>query len=381
MTSGCIGLNNPSSMGYYPLVMTSFAALTQYRPQLRQCVRVTAAALVAYAVNLYFEFQQGYWIAFTAIIIVQANLGGSLRAAFERMTGTLAGAAYGALVITLMPHETQPLFALTVILGLAPAGFAAAVSPMFRIAPITVAIMLFGNLAPDMPPVVFAEHRVAEIGMGCLIGLAMSVLVAPSRAHGVLAAGIAGILKQYADLLSIQAGMAVRATEQAPVDERHAAIRNAISRLDVTGDEARRERKSRLTGDPDPEPLLRMVRRIRNDLVMIGRAVMRPLPDAAQSSLREPFSRVTAAAGELFTALAAALPGRKTVAMPPGLDASFEAFAAAMSALHQRHALNALPESDTGRIFTLGFALEQLRQNLNDLVARANEFIKDDANG
>ena len=275
--------------------MTALSAkLTQYRPQLRQCVRVTAAALVAYGANLYFEFQQGYWMAFTAIIIVQANLGGSLRAAFERMTGTLAGAAYGALVITLMPHDTRPLFALTVILGLAPAGFAAAVSPMFRIAPITVAIMLFGNLAPDMPPVIFAEHRVAEIGMGCLIGLAMSVLVAPSRAHGVLASGIAGILKQYADLLSVQSVMAARATEQAPVDERHAAIRNAISRLDVIGEEARRERKSRLTGEPDPEPLLRMVRRIRNDLVMIGRAVMRPLPEAAQGALTEPFSGISA---------------------------------------------------------------------------------------
>jgi uncharacterized membrane protein YccC len=353
--------------------------LTQYRPQLRQCIRVTAAALVAYAVNLYFEFQQGYWIAFTAIIIVQANLGGSLRAAFERMTGTLAGAAYGALVITLMPHDTQPLFALTVILGLAPAGFAAAVSPMFRIAPITVAIMLFGNLAPDMPPVVFAEHRVAEIGMGCLIGLAMSVLVAPSRAHHVLAAGIGNILKQYADLLSIQAAMAARETEQAPVDARHAAIRTAISKLDVICDEAKRERKSRLTGEPDPEPLLRMVRRIRNDLVMIGRAVMRPLPDAAQASLVEPFSGIAAQAGNLFAALATALPGRKKVAVSPGLDASFEAFAAAMSSLHQRHALDSLQESDTGRIFTLGFALEQLRRNLNDLVARADEFIAGDA--
>lgn len=369
-------------MRYYRRVMTAVTALlAQYRPQLRQCIRVTAAALAAYGANLFFDFQQGYWMAFTAILIVQANLGASLRAAFERMTGTLSGAAYGALVSTLMPHDTHPMFALTVIAGLAPAGFAAAVSPMFRIAPITVAIMLFSNTAHDMSPTVFAEHRVMEIGMGCLIGLAMSLLVLPSRAHNMLASGIAGILTQYTELLSVQASMAVRATEQAAIDERHTAIRNAISRLDVICDEARRERKSRLTGEPDPEPLLRMVRRIRNDLVMIGRAVMRPLPESAQPALLEPFSGIAAAAGNLFRTLSTALPGRAPVAVPPGLEAAFDSFASAMSSLHQRHALDSLPESDTGRIFTLGFALEQLHQNLNDLVARANEFIAADTEG
>ncbi|MEZ0226390.1 MAG: FUSC family protein [Alphaproteobacteria bacterium] len=360
--------------------MTALSAkMTLYRPQLRQCLRVTAAALAAYGANLVFQFQEGYWMAFTAIIIVQANLGGSLRAAFERMTGTLAGAAYGALVGTLMPPDSHPLFALTVIAGLAPAGFAAAVSPMFRIAPITVAIMLFGNTAHNMPPVIFAEHRVAEIGMGCLIGLVMSLLVAPSRAHHILATATGAVLKQCAELLSVQAGMAAKETDPAPVDERYAGIRKAIASLDVICDEARRERASKLTEEPDPEPLLRMVRRIRNDLVMIGRAVTRPLPEAAGPALVEPFSGLAAAAGSLLNTVSAALPGRTPVAVAAGLDTSFDAFAAAMSTLHQRHALDALPESDTGRIFTLGFALEQLRQNLNDLVARANEFIAGDS--
>lgn len=359
--------------------MTALAAkLAQYRPPLRQCIRVTAAGIAAYGANLYFQFQEGYWMAFTAIIIVQANLGGSLRAAFERMTGTLAGAAYGALVSTLMPHDTHPMFILTVVVGLVPAGFAAALSPNFRIAPITVAIFLFSNTAHNLPPLLFAEHRVAEIGMGCLIGLAVSLLVVPSRAHNMLAAGIGDVLKKYAELLSVQAGMAARETDPAPVDERHAAIRKASAKLDVICEEARRERKTRLSGEPDPEPLLRMVRRIRNDIVMIGRAVMRPLPDAAQGTLLEPFSGIAAAAGIFFGDIAAALPGRRPVALPPGLDASFDVFAAAMTGLHQRHALDSLPESDTGRIFTLGFALEQLRHNLNDLAARANEFIAED---
>ena len=352
--------------------------LLKYRPQLGHSARVTAAALAAFAVNQVFDFQQGIWIAFTAILVVQSSVGGSVRAAFERMTGTLSGAAYGALVGTLIPHETTAGLVAIVVAGLGPAAFAASLSPSFRIAPITVAILLFSNVSHSMTPVVFAEHRVAEIALGCVIGLGVSLVVFPSRAHNLLAQAAGEVLKQYSELFNVLVGMAAEEKGWAPVDEHHNALRKAIAKLDVVGDEAKRERASYLTGEPDPEPLLRMIRRIRNDLVMVGRAVVQPLPEAARPALLGPLSAVAAAVGALLHATAAALPGKDPVMPPQSLEAAFEAFTRATSALHQKHSLDALAEGEVGRIFTLGFALEQLRRNLADMVARANEFIRDE---
>jgi hypothetical protein len=335
--------------------------------------------LAAFAVNLAFNFQQGIWIAFTAILVVQSSVGASVRAAFERMTGTLSGAAYGALIGTILPHDTTAGLALTVFAGLGPAAFAASLSPNFRIAPITVAILLFSNVGHSMTPVEFAEHRVAEIGLGCVIGLAASLIVFPSRAHALLAEAAGDVLRQYTELFDVLVGMAGEEKDWAPVDEHHTKLRKAIAKLDVVGDEARRERASYLTGEPDPEPLLRMVRRIRNDLVMVGRAVVQPLPGAARPALMGPLSGVASAAGVTLRSIADALPGNKAVTPPQSLEAAFEDFSLATSALHQKHSLDALAEGEVGRIFTLGFALEQLRQNLQDLTARANEFIRDEA--
>jgi uncharacterized membrane protein YccC len=360
------------------IMPVAMEALLKYRPQFAHAARVTAAALAAFAVNLEFNFQQGIWIAFTAILVVQSSVGASVRAAFERMTGTLSGAAYGALIGSVMPHDTTAGLALTVLVGLGPAAFAASLSPNFRIAPITVAILLFSNVSHSMTPVEFAEHRVAEIALGCVIGLAVSLIVFPSRAHVVLAEAAGAVLKQYTELFDVLVGMAAEAKDWSPVDDHHNQLRKAIAKLDTVGDEAKRERATYLTGEPDPEPLLRMVRRIRNDLVMVGRAVVQPLPGAARPALVGPLTEVSSATGAALRAIADALPGNKTIIPSRSLDAAFENFSLATSALHQKHSLDALAEGEVGRIFTLGFALEQLRQNLQDLTARANEFIRDE---
>jgi uncharacterized membrane protein YccC len=354
------------------------AFLVKYRTPLSHCLRVTAAALAAYGVNLALDFQQGYWMAFTAILVVQSSVGGSVKAALERMTGTFAGAAYGALIGTVMPHTTPAEMALTVAAGLAPAAFAAALSPSFRIAPITVAILLFSNTAHTMTPLVFAEHRVAEIGLGCVIGLAVSLIVLPSRAHHMLAVVSGQVLSQLAHLLSLQARMAARSGDQPAVDAQFAQIRTSIAKLDVMKEEARRERASYLTGEPDPEPLLRMIRRVRNDLIIVGRAVMRPLPEEARPLLLKPLEAIATIAGNELQAIAVALTGRGPLPPPKELEAALGGYMAAMSALQAQQVPGKLPGGDMGRIFTLGFALEQLQINMMDLSARATEFIEGD---
>ena len=49
--------------------------------------------------------------------------------------------------------------------------------------------------------------------------------------------------------------------------------RKSLNRLETLVGEAARERRSRLTDMPDPEPLLRTLMRLRHDVVMVRRAV------------------------------------------------------------------------------------------------------------
>ena len=71
----------------------------------------------------------------------------------------------------------------------------------------------------------------------------------------------------------------------------HDRIRGAIGHAEAAAAEALRERRSYLAAGPDPEPLCRTLRRLRNDLVMIGRATVVPLPEPIRPRLAAPASR------------------------------------------------------------------------------------------
>jgi uncharacterized membrane protein YccC len=61
--------------------------------ELKLALRVTIAGTLAFAVTRFFDLPQGYWAVITAVVVMQASVGGSLKAAVERFTGTLAGSS------------------------------------------------------------------------------------------------------------------------------------------------------------------------------------------------------------------------------------------------------------------------------------------------
>src|SRR5215472_9630724 len=74
--------------------LTAFAS--RHRSELRQAARAAAAAALALVVGEAFALPQSYWAVMTALMIVQSSLGGTLAAGLDRLAGTLAEAALGA---------------------------------------------------------------------------------------------------------------------------------------------------------------------------------------------------------------------------------------------------------------------------------------------
>jgi len=57
-----------------------------------------------------------------------------------------------------------------------------AYAPQYRIAPVTLVIVLLSSGAATAGPFGYAFDRVLETTLGSVIGLALSVLIAPARA-------------------------------------------------------------------------------------------------------------------------------------------------------------------------------------------------------
>ena len=185
--------------------MTSWNPLSFLRThpaEWRQALRVViAVAVTLLAINL-LNVPQGYWAVITAVIVVQTSIGGSLKAALDRLWGTLAGAAVGALVAITLPHSTPVEIGLVIIVAVIPLAYLAAVNPAFRVAPVTAVIMLVPSYGPHAgDPVTIALDRVFEIALGNVVALVVSLFVFPARAHEQLRIAAAKVVTMNAELM------------------------------------------------------------------------------------------------------------------------------------------------------------------------------------
>jgi uncharacterized membrane protein YccC len=350
--------------------------LRSRRAELRLGMRITIAALLAFALGHLLGLAQSYWAVLTAVIVMQASVGGSLKATLDRFLGSLGGAAWGVVVSLSIPHTETLSLALTLALTVAivPLALLAAFNPTYRIAPITAIILLLTPSSQEAGPLLSAIDRMLEIGLGSVVALGVALFILPARAHGLLGAASARALEAMAELiLTLMAGLQTACDPDA-VQEIHDRIRRAITRAEAAGDEASRERAHHLTDGADPEPQCRNLRRLRSDFVMIGRATAAPLPEPVRVHLATPAERAGVAIAAFLRAASATI----TSATPlPTLDAVEQAIAdynAAMAELRREGTMRELPDDSVGRIFSLAFALEQLLRDLGDLRDRAREF-------
>src|SRR6185369_15485407 len=118
-------------------------------------LRIVIAGMAAFfIVDAVLGLPQSYWAVLTAVLVMQASLGGSIKASIERIIGTITGAIWGVVVALTIPHGSSWLLATALFLSLAPLALLVAFKPTYRIAPVTAIIVLLGSSsAAGGPPV------------------------------------------------------------------------------------------------------------------------------------------------------------------------------------------------------------------------------------
>ncbi|MGE3475259.1 MAG: FUSC family protein [Rhodospirillaceae bacterium] len=342
------------------------------RGELRHAVRLTVAAVIAYAVGESLALPQAYWAVFTAVLVSQASVGGSVKAAGDWLIGTLGGGAYAALVSTLV-RETDPLTKAAALgAALLPLAFLAAVRPTFRFAPVTGVIIILIAPLTQLSPLEAAMNRLIEISIGGAIGIVTSLFVLPARASGMLNQAAARTLESLAAILALLPQLHQGKTE-ADYNARHDDALANLDRLTLAVDEAKRERASFLSGAPDPEPILRGLRRLRADIVMLGRAMAARLPETYHARLTEDLTGVLDVVRGYFVGLGEALETRRIAPDLAPVDEALARYTAELDEVRGQGLTRGLAADVVGRTFAVGFALEQLRTNLGDLASRTGE--------
>jgi hypothetical protein len=175
------------------------------------------------------------------------------------------------------------------------------------------------------------------------------------------------MLELAAESLPILLSGSEGTTDPAEAQSAQARIGQAFEQLDAAFAEARRERVGLFVAEPDPEPLLRALMRLRHDLVMIGRAGAEPLPDELKPRLGPPLRQVALGAADHLRLSAQSLAHGRDPPSDDGIDSALDDCARALVQARGDDLMRKLSIGVTERIYTLGFALEQMRRNLADL--------------
>jgi uncharacterized membrane protein YccC len=348
--------------------------LEERGPELRLSLRMAIAAVLSLAVAHFLNLPIALWTVLTAVILTQMSFGRSLKATIDYLTGTIGGAIYAGAVGALVPQSSEIAMLAGLAIAVAPAALLAAVNPRFSAATFT-AVMVF--LAPTIThagPIASAAERVLEVAIGGVVGLFVSFAVLPARAHNLALDAAAQMLELMTRFLpGLFAGF-TRSSDPAAVGAMQNRIGEAFMRVDAIVVEARHERMSRLTTEPDQGPLLRTLLRLRHDLVMVGRAAALPLPERFQSRLAPWLARISETTADYLRASAAALLARRGPRPLDAVEAALDGYAAEFAAIRREGLTRDLPDEAAERIFTLGFALDQMRRNLDDLARCVAEF-------
>jgi uncharacterized membrane protein YccC len=266
----------------------------------------------------------------------------------------------------LIPHSNEIALLAVLAIAVAPLALLAAINPRFSVAPITAIIVLLVPMMTHATQIASALDRVLEVALGGVIGCTISFLFMPSSAHPLLVATAARTLDQMARAFSELLAGLTEGLDPDSLHRIHDGIGQDLVQLNVVGAEAEDERLARLAVGPDTGPLLRTLLRLHHDLVMLGRAAIIPLPEEFATRLESPLAHANVALADYLRASGAALLARRGPPSLNSVEAALDEYAGEIAALRRDGLTRTLPGDAAERFFAIGFAVEQMYNNVAD---------------
>ncbi len=339
----------------------------EHRAQLGLSLRATIAALTAFALSHLLNVPLPLWTVLTAVILTQVTFGRSVKATIDYLVGTVGGAIYAGVVAVVIPHSDIVSLVAVLAIVVAPLALLGAINPSFSTATFTGVLVLMVPGIAHVGPIESAVDRVLEVAVGGVAALGVSLLVFPARAHSLAIESAAQMLDLAArSMTDLFAGF-MQPLDTAEIGRIQDSIGQMVARTGAIAAEARHERIGFLVAEPDPGPLLRTLLRLRHDLVMIGRAAAEPLPETLQARLGPVLARVAESIADHLRRTGEALAARRAPSPLDVAEIAFDDYAKAFAAFRLDGLTRGLSDDAAERVFTLGFALEQMRRDLRDL--------------
>jgi uncharacterized membrane protein YccC len=336
------------------------------RGHLRLAVRVTIAAVLGFVVAHLLHVPLPLWTVLTAVILTQVSFGSSVRATINYLLGTVSGAVYAGVLATLVPHTSEIALLGVLAMTVAPLALLAAIYPSFSAATFTGVLVVLLPGFTHTGPAGSALYRVIEVTVGGVTALVVS-LVLPTRARALAIEAAAQMLDLMARSLPELFSGFMQTCDISAFGRIQVSIGSAFAHYDAIAAEARHERLNFYAAEPTLGPLQRTLLRLRHDVVMIGRTASEPLPELFQDRFGARLAEAAKTMADYLRRSGEALARRRKPPPINPVEAALDDCVDIFAALRRESLTVGRPVDTVERIFTLGFALDQLRQHFHEL--------------
>lgn len=334
---------------------------------LKQGIKTGLAGTITYAFYARWQLPEGYWAVFAALVVTQANLGASWRAALYRTIGSTCGAVAAALLIPILGKGPVGVGVVLFLLG-SLFGYLTALHPAFTAAGFTAALILvFGGQGE---PWHMAWLRVLYTLLGAVIAFLVGALIWPVHAHEVLRQKIANILEGAGALYRAVTAAALHGVDNEQqireLDRRLHDLRRGITQQ---LDEARSELAFHRFNESAYQRAVEIADQIRRRLTAMAEDRSLYIHAQATPALVPSMPALTQTTAEQFDTLAKAVRHPSTPMSATALDAAVEAMDADLARLRQRRVTSPFALDRMLPFWALVFNLREVAQDLKELAS------------
>jgi uncharacterized membrane protein YccC len=338
---------------------------TRESASLKQGIKTGLAGLITYAIYTGFHFRQGYWAVFAALVVTQANLGASWKAALYRVIGSTCGALAAAAVFPAMGKG--PIGAGIALFLLASLfGYLTALHTAFTAAGITAAVILvFGGQGDSWHA---AWLRVLYTTEGAIVAFIVGAVFWPVRAREVLRQKIANILDGAGTLYRAVTAAALQGVDNEQqvreLDRRLHELRGGITQ---EMDEARSELTFSRFNQSAYQRVVEVGDQIRRRLTAMAEDRSLYIHAQASPGLLPSMPTLAEKTAEHFATLAQAVRDPETVLNSADLEAAVRALDGDLAKLREQRATSPFALDRMLPFWALVFNLREVAIDLKEL--------------
>lgn len=334
-------------------------------PSIKQGIKTGLAGTIAYAIYAGWNLPQGYWAVFAALVVTQANLGASWRAALYRTIGSTSGAVAAALLIPVLGKGPVGVGLVLLLLG-SFFGYLTALHPAFTAAGFTAALILvFGGQGE---PWHMAWLRVLYTLLGAVIAFLVGVLIWPVHAREILCQKIANIIEGAGVLYQAVTAAALQGVDnEQQVRELDRHLHDLRRGITQQMDEARSELAFHRFDHGAYQRVVELSDQIRRRITAMAEDRSLYVHAQASPGLVPSIALVAAKTAEHFSAVAHAVRDPKTALNSPELDSAIAAMDSDLARLRELRATAPFALDRMLPFWALVFNLREIAQDLIEL--------------